>query len=74
MNDPHVHDFYRTISWHRAPVGPHPSHTSFEILVCPCGAFRVWPEQNFDLVTGDFREQFERMTTALHWRRVDSET
>jgi hypothetical protein len=61
---PHRHNFLPWITFHHAPVGPYPEHTSFTVLLCAsCGAWSCWPASNYALVTDSFRQLLERTAT-----------
>ena len=61
----HVHQFWKWATFHRAPIGPYPEHTSFYVLMCRCGAYETFPRPNFELTTPKFQE-FLAAVAALH--------
>lgn len=65
---PHTHRFNPWITFHHAPTGPYPSHTSFVLLLCPgCGAWSVFPDVNYQLTTEAFRAALERVAGEAGW-------
>jgi hypothetical protein len=61
------HAFELWATFHRAPVGPYPEHTSFVVMTCECGAFELFPPGNFELCTPEFRERFEAAAREARW-------
>jgi len=66
----HVHAFDLWATFHRAPTGPWPEHTTFIVLVCQqagCGAAQVFPRSNYELCTETFKAQFRAALAAAGW-------
>lgn len=79
MRDPHipdaghVHVFQLWTTFHRAPAGPEPAHTSFVVLTChECRALQIFPMQNFALCTDEFKAQFWAVAAAAGWHEMES--
>lgn len=63
-----AHDYELWMTFHHAPTGPYPSHTSFILLLCQrCGAYTCFPWSNYDLCTPDFRQLLERLAVEAGW-------
>ena len=61
----HEHTFELWATFHRAPTGPEPAHTSFVVVTCiECGTFRIFPPQNFALVTAEFKTKLDRKSVV----------
>jgi hypothetical protein len=66
----HVHAFELWATFHRAPTGPPPEHTSFVVFTCAaCGALITFPETNFARCTPAFKAQFTAVFHAAGWQR-----
>jgi hypothetical protein len=64
----HEHAFMLWATFHRAPVGAPPEHTSFVVLLCEaCGAYLTFPPQNFGLCTEPFKARFRAAAAAAGW-------
>jgi hypothetical protein len=71
----HAHTFELWATFHRAPIGPPPAHTAFVVLTCMgCGTFRIFPPQNFALVTEEFKAAFRAAAAAAGWREETGES
>lgn len=64
----HKHAYMEWITFHRAPTGPYPAHTAFVVMLCPvCGAWSVFPKDNFDLCTPEFKALLEATAKQAGW-------
>lgn len=72
MTAEHEHAFVKLREVH-APTGPAPEHTTFLVLVCPCGIMRVFPDQNFQLTTAAFQFSFRADMAALGFTLKDGQ-
>lgn len=60
----HVHQLRPWVTFHRAPIGPYPDHTSFVVMLCPvCGEHAFFPPDNWALCTPAFRTLVESLVT-----------
>lgn len=67
MSGEHRHDYKPWMTFHHAPTGPYPCHTSFTVLLCLCGAWSVFPDINYRLTTEAFRALLERAAGEAGW-------
>jgi hypothetical protein len=68
---PHEHSFKRWTSFSHAPTGPPPEHTSFMVLLClECFAYVLFPRQNYELCTDEFKARFRERATAEGWHEA----
>jgi len=50
------------VTFHRAPVGPYPEHTTFIVMLCTdCGAHAFFPPENWEFCTPAFRAIVEKL-------------
>jgi len=63
----HLHAFELWATFHRAPAGEPPAHTSFMVFTCACGVYRLFPRSNFALCTDAFHAQFRAAAAAAGW-------
>lgn len=67
-----AHDLIPWVTFHHAPTGPYPEHTTFLVFLCQrCGAYSCQPPQNYVLVTPEFRQLLERLATEAGWFLVE---
>ncbi len=66
----HIHEFVIWATFHRAPVGPYPEHTTFMLLACSCGGYQVFPRENFAITTPHFRARFMAAAHGAGWFEV----
>jgi hypothetical protein len=68
---PHEHCFTRWTRFNHAPTGPPPEHTSFIVLLCvDCFAYVLFPRQNFELCTDEFKARFRERATREGWHEA----
>ena len=51
----HKHAYRQWAQYYIAPIGEPPAHTTFSVLVCDCGTFETFPEQNYEMCTAGFQ-------------------
>jgi hypothetical protein len=66
----HEHE-WRPLRHQRAPTGPPPEHTAFEVLICACGVYVVFPRSNYALALPEFQRVFVAGMLALGFREAD---
>src|SRR5262245_45060281 len=72
--DPHRHQFEITTEHSHAPCPPGPPHhTMFFVVLCRCGALDVFPKENYDRTTPDFRAAFEAEMRSKGYRWYEQE-
>lgn len=75
MTDQHEHDFTPWVTFHHAPTGPPPEHTSFIVLLCAeCGEAQPFPVVNYELTTAEFRAELAEAAKRAGWTFVPRET
>jgi hypothetical protein len=66
MTAEHDHTFVPWVTFHHAPTGPYPNHTSFTLLVCrQCGEYHCWPHENFALCTPAFQRVLDDLARQM---------
>lgn len=66
----HVHAFEAWVTFHHAPIGPWPQHTTFMVFTCQqagCRALEIFPQSNFELCTPEFKKHFRASATTAGW-------
>jgi hypothetical protein len=59
----HEHSLLQWATFHHAPVGEPPLHTTCMVLVCDCGVYEVFPERNYELTTPAFQTVLRGLMT-----------
>lgn len=59
----HAHEWVEFAEFKHAPIADHDpiAHTAFRVIVCGCGVWHAFPEQNHALTTAHFQYMVQAM-------------